>query len=127
MKDDEIDMSIFNDETTGAENSNKTQQEEEVAKSAEKGIFQNIGINKRKHIKYGGASGDDDSELKAKLMKCLDSEPDSCDAFGTHVGKTLKNFNDINQEFVKVEIQKVLAISRLHQEHGEKMPVFTSE
>jgi len=85
-------------------------------------LVSNNPVNVRKHRRFGGNDGCD--ELQQKLMKCLDKQPDSCDSFGASVGETLKKFTGADQEFVKAQIQQVLAISLRKHEKNEEIPMF---
>jgi len=48
----------------------------------------------------------------------------SCTAFATSIAETLKKFSTVNQEFVKLQVQQVLAVCLMSQENNEPVPKF---
>jgi len=48
----------------------------------------------------------------------------SCAAFADSIAETLKKFSTVNQEFVKLQVQQVLAVCLQSQENNEPVPKF---
>jgi len=54
----------------------------------------------------------------------LSAGSSSCAAFADSIAETLKKFSTVNQEFVKLQVQQVMAVCLQSQENNEPVPKF---
>jgi hypothetical protein len=77
--------------------------------------------------KHGRVGADSDDRFKSKILETLTTKQSAGEAFATSISFTLNKFSDVNQEFVKIQIQSVLAQSLRCQVENLPMPTFKAE